>query len=341
MGKILVTGGAGFIGSHTVVELFNAGFEPIILDNFSNSDPSVLDGIFKIINKEVLLVKGDSCDLGLLNNLFSEHQIDGVIHFAASKSVSESVSKPIEYYKNNIGSLTSLLEAMKSNGVKNLVFSSSCTVYGQPDILPVTEESPFKDATSPYGRTKQICEFLLMDTNTAGEPIKTVALRYFNPIGAHSSALIGELPLGYPNNLVPYLTQSVAGLKPSLVVFGTDYNTPDGSCIRDYIHVVDLAKAHVKAIQYINRNEENSFFDAINLGTGAGTSVLQLISAFESATQVKVNYTIGERRPGDAEQIFANADKANRILEWQPELSLEDALKSAWVWQKKLMDNER
>ena len=261
MAKILVTGGAGFIGSHTVVELYNAGFEPVILDDFSNSEPSVLEGIGKIINKEIQLVKGDCCDLSLLETIFNEQEIDGVIHFAALKSVSESVAKPIEYYQNNIGSLNAVMLAMKKFGVKTLVLSSSCTVYGQPDSLPVTEESPFKEAFSPYGRTKQISEFLLMDTFKAKEPFNSVALRYFNPIGAHHSGFIGELPLGFPNNLVPYLTQSVAGLRPPMTVFGKDYDTPDGSCIRDYIHVVDLAKAHVRSMEYLQRIDKDSFFD--------------------------------------------------------------------------------
>jgi len=338
MRKILVTGGAGFIGSHAVVELSQAGFEPVILDNFVNSSPFVIEGINKIIGRDISVIEGDSCNETLLNTIFSDYDISGVIHFAALKSVSESVEKPVEYYKNNVGSLISLLSAMKQSRVKDLVFSSSCTVYGQPDILPVLEESPFKEPVSPYGRTKQICEYLLMDSFKADVPVRTISLRYFNPIGAHPTALIGELPLDFPNNLVPYLTQSVAGLRPPLIVFGNDYDTPDGTCIRDYIHVVDLAKAHVKALEYLHSVKENYFFDALNLGTGKGTSVLELIKTFEKATGITVDYKIGERRQGDAEQIFANADKAEKMLKWRTELSLTEALKSSWEWQKKLKD---
>jgi UDP-glucose 4-epimerase len=295
-----------------------------------------MDGINKILKHKIKFYEENCCDKEAVEKIFSIEKFDGIIHFAALKSVNESVSQPIDYYQNNIVSLIVLLNAMKKFDVRNIVFSSSCTVYGQPDQLPVTEVSPFKEALTPYGRTKQICEYLLMDCAMANEPVKSTALRYFNPIGAHPSASIGELPIGFPNNLVPYLTQSVAGLREKLTVFGNDYNTPDGTCIRDYIHVVDLARAHVKALEFLNAREEKSFSETFNLGTGEGTSVLQLIKTFEMATGEKVSYKIGERRAGDAEKIYANVDKAKRILNWQTSLTLETALQDAWRWQQQL-----
>lgn len=334
--KILVTGGAGFIGSHTVVELANAGFEPVIVDNFSNSDKVVIDGLSHILNKKIKYYEEDCCNYEILERIFNTENFSGVIHFAAFKAVSESVEVPLKYYENNLLSLIVLIKAMKKFQVDNLVFSSSCTVYGQPDNLPVTEDAPFKQAFSPYGYTKQICENILKDEYKAGA-LKTIALRYFNPIGAHHTGEIGELPLGYPNNLVPYLTQSVAGLRDKLTIFGKDYNTPDGTCIRDYIHVVDLAKAHVSALHHLQELKESVHFDAINVGTGKGSSVLDLINTFENTTGKKVPYQFGDRRPGDAESIYAESSKALEVLNWKTSLSLEDALRDAWNWQEKLL----
>jgi len=332
--KILVTGGAGFIGSHTVVELVNAGYEPIIVDNYSNSDPSVLDGISEILGRKIKSYEGDCNDITFMSNVFKIENPEGVIHFAAFKAVGESVQKPLAYYKNNIGSLLVLLETMKKYGCRNLVFSSSCTVYGTPDSLPVTENSPVKEAVSPYGYTKQVSEVIIRDTVRSDENLSAIALRYFNPIGAHPSAKIGELPIGVPANLVPFVTQTAAGIRKELVVFGNDYNTPDGSNIRDYIHVVDLARAHVKTFEYLAQNEQ--IYDVVNVGTGAGTSVLEVVEAFQKVTGETLNYRIGERREGDVEQVYASVDKSKEMLDWEAEYTMEQALEDAWRWQQSL-----
>ncbi len=336
MSKILVTGGAGFIGSHTAVELISSGFTPIIVDNFCNSRPSVIQRIETITNQNLVSYNLDCTDEIALRQVFNDHpDLQGAIHFAAFKAVGESVQSPLKYYHNNINSLLVLTRLMNEFNVRNLVFSSSCTVYGQPEILPVTEATEMQEAQSPYGFTKQVCERLLSDLST-GEynQVSSVLLRYFNPIGAHPSGLIGELPLGVPENLIPYITQTAAGLRDSLTVFGQDYNTSDGTCVRDYIHVVDLAKAHVKALRYLAENDK--MCKAFNLGTGTGNTVLEVIQTFEKVSGVKLSYAMGERRPGDVEQIYASADKANRELQWKTELNLEDALTDAWNWQLKL-----
>jgi UDP-glucose 4-epimerase len=333
--KILVTGGTGYIGSHTVVELQNAGYEVVVIDNFDNSHPSVLQNIEKITGKKVLFEKIDIRDKKSLKEFVSRNKdINAVIHFAASKAVGESVEKPIKYYENNIGGTLNLLEAMQENGIENIVFSSSCTVYGEA-TPPVNEDAPIMIAQSPYGNTKQICEEILLDQTNASN-LKTVSLRYFNPVGAHDSALIGELPLGIPNNLVPYITQTAIGKREILTVFGNDYNTPDGTCIRDFIHVVDLAKAHIKAVEYLSNKKYTSAFSVFNLGTGKGSSVLEVIQTFERVTQVKLNYKIGPRRGGDITQIYAGCEKAKKELGWKTERNLENCMKTAWDWEKKL-----
>jgi UDP-glucose 4-epimerase len=335
MKKILVTGGAGYIGAHTVVELVQSGYEPVVIDNFSASDKTLLQGIEKITGKPVNFHDGDCRDKDFLSNLFkTQGPIDCVMHFAAFKSVGESVQKPLMYHQNNILSLITLLEVMKENNVKDIIFSSSCTVYGQPDIIPVDENTPFKKAESPYGATKQICERILEDVYSTGYRI--ISLRYFNPIGAHPSALIGEMPIGTPNNLIPYLTQAAAGIREKLTVFGNDYSTPDGSCIRDFIHIVDLAQAHLKAMKFLQKNSSPKLYEAFNVGTGVGASVLELIKKFHTATGVPIPYVIGPRRSGDVEKTYADPKKANSLLEWNSEFSLEDALLHAWQWQQKL-----
>lgn len=334
--KILVTGGAGFIGSHTVVELQKSGFEPIIVDNFSNSEEKVMEGLEKIIGKPVVCYKADCNDEAALRALFEKEKIGGVIHFAANKAVGESVENPLLYYGNNIGTTVLLLKLMKEYGVHNFVFSSSCTVYGQPDHLPVTEATPRQEAASPYGNTKKICEDIIRDFIFSKPAMKAIALRYFNPVGAHETAEIGELPRGVPSNLVPYITQTAAGLRQKLTVFGSDYNTPDGTCIRDFIHVVDLAKAHVKALELLAGVQEENFYDVFNIGTGEGVTVLQLIKTFEEVNNIKLNYSIGPRRPGDVEQIYAQVDKSREVMKWQTEKSLEDSLRDAWRWEQKL-----
>lgn len=337
--KILVTGGAGYIGSHTVVELQNAGFEVVVVDNLSNSNEEVLDGIYRITGKRPAFEKVDCRDKEAMRSVFSHYEgIEGIIHFAASKAVGESVKKPLLYYRNNLVSLLNLLDLMPEFGVKGIVFSSSCTVYGQPDVLPVDENAPIKPAVSPYGNTKQICEEIITDTIHAGAPFRAILLRYFNPIGAHPSAEIGELPQGVPQNLVPYLTQTAMGIRKELSVFGDDYNTPDGSCIRDYINIVDLAKAHVIAVNRMIENKSAEPIEIFNLGTGRGVSVLELIAAFERATGVTVPYKITGRREGDIEQVWANPEKANKVLGWTAQESLDDTLASAWKWQVKLRD---
>ncbi len=332
--NIIVTGGAGYIGSHTVVELLAQGYNPIIVDNFCNSEKSALEGLEKITGKKIDLFEGNCTDVAFMTQVFAETNPIGVIHFAAYKAVGESVDKPLAYYHNNVVSLLVLLEVMKAQNCKQLVFSSSCTVYGAPEKLPVTEQSPTQKAISPYGNTKQIAEDIIKDQVAANSGLSAVALRYFNPIGAHPTGLIGELPLGVPSNLVPFVTQTAAGLRNELTIFGNDYNTPDGTNIRDYIHVVDLAKAHVKTLDYLN--EKSNFCDSINIGTGTGTSVLEIVKTFEKVSNQKLNYTIGIRRPGDVEQIYASVDKAKKALNWQTELTVEDALRDAWNWQQKL-----
>lgn len=335
MKKILVTGGAGYIGSHTTVELINAGYEPVVIDNYMYSDGSMIEGIEKITGKKVNFHKGDCRDKAFLTNLFkTQGAISGVIHFAALKSVGESVQKPLLYHQNNIESLLTLLEVMKQFEVKDIIFSSSCTVYGQPDQIPVNENAPFKRAESPYGATKQICERILEDSYVNG--FRAVSLRYFNPIGAHKSSLIGEVQMGTPNNLVPYITQAAAGWRSSLTIFGGDYNTKDGTCLRDYIHVTDIADAHLQALRYLDSRKEETLCDAFNLGTGVGVSVLELVQGFIKATGVNVPYTIGARRPGDVEKVYADPKKANTVLGWTAKLSIEQALADAWNWQKKL-----
>lgn len=336
--KILVTGGTGYIGSHTVVELQQAGYEVIIIDNLSNSNFDVLDGITKISGIRPIFHEMDCTDKAELKSLFNEYSFDGIIHFAASKAVGESVQKPLMYYYNNILSLLNLLELMPDNNVKGIVFSSSCTVYGEPDSNPIDENAPIKPAESPYGNTKQINEEIIKDFVHSGAPIKSIILRYFNPIGAHPSGEIGELPIGVPQNLVPYITQTGIGIREQLSVFGDDYNTPDGSCIRDFINVVDLAKAHVIAIDRMLEGKSSENVEIFNLGTGKGASVLELIHSFEKVSGVSLNYKIVDRREGDIEQIWAQPDKANNVLGWKAVESLEDTIYSAWNWQKRLRE---
>ena len=337
MSRILVTGGTGYIGSHTAVELMQQGYDVTIVDNLSNSSIDVLDGIAEIVGRKPEFANVDCGNFMDLDQVFKQYSdIEGVIHFAASKAVGESVEKPLLYYRNNLGSLVTLLEVMRMHGVKNLVFSSSCTVYGQPDAqhLPVDETAPIQKALSPYGNTKQINEEIICDEAHADKSLNATILRYFNPIGAHPSALIGELPNGVPQNLLPFITQTAAGLRPELKVFGNDYNTPDGSCIRDYIYVVDLAKAHVKAIDRMLNAKDRQQVEVFNLGTGTGLSVLTLINEFEAATGVKIPYTIVGRREGDIEQVWAAPEKANKILGWKADTPIRDVLASAWKWEK-------
>lgn len=340
MGKrILVTGGAGYIGSHTAVELQNAGYEVIVVDNLSNSNEAVMDGVARITGSRPAFEHLDCNDREGMRRVFEKYPgIEGVIHFAASKAVGESVQKPLLYYRNNLVSLMNILELMPDYGVKGIVFSSSCTVYGQPDVLPVDENAPIKPALSPYGNTKQICEEIIKDTIHSGASFNAILLRYFNPIGAHPSAEIGELPLGVPQNLIPYLTQTAIGIRKELSVFGDDYNTPDGSCIRDYINVVDLAKAHVVAMNRMLNSLSDEPVEIFNLGTGRGVSVLELINSFERATGVAVPHKIVGRREGDIEQVWANPDRANNVLGWTAVESLDDTLASAWRWQEKLRE---
>lgn len=335
--KILVTGGAGYIGSHAVVELYQAGFQPIIVDDFSNSQQSALGGVREILGVETPFHHLDVADEVALRRVFeAEKDIQGVIHFAASKAVGESVAKPLHYYRNNLGSLLSLLAVMGEFKVNNLVFSSSCTVYGVPDALPVTEATPTKKANSPYGNTKQICEDILTDVvHAPGSTLRTILLRYFNPIGAHESAKIGELPLGVPQNLVPFVTQTAAGIREQLTINGDTYDTPDGTNIRDYIHVVDLAKGHVVAVQRLLAGQSDKV-ETFNLGTGRGNSVLEVVQAFEKASGQKLNYRIGEPRAGDVPAIYADVTKATEVLGFTTETSLEDSLASAWKWQQTL-----
>ncbi|KAF1855598.1 hypothetical protein Lal_00002565 [Lupinus albus] len=336
--KILVTGGLGFIGSHTVVELVNAGYDPVIVDDLSNSNIKILDQLTKILGFTPVFHELNLCDENAVSKLVQdEPDIGGIIHFAASKAVGESVQNPLKYYYNNFYSLINLLR-LYGHKPLNFVFSSSCTVYGQPDVLPVTEDAPVKTAESPYGNTKQIAEEILRDTVAAGSKFNVIALRYFNPVGAHETALIGELPNGVPQNLVPFITQTAIGKREKITVFGDTYNTPDGSCIRDYIHVVDLAKAHVAALKLM---ETASFkgYDVFNIGTGTGSSVLEVINAFEQATGVKLNYQIGPKREGDVEQVWGDVTKSAEKLNWKAELDLNTMMASAWAWEQYIAAN--
>ena len=336
MKKVLVTGGLGYIGSHTVVELQNAGFEVVIIDNLSNSSLEVLDGIIEITGKIPLFEKIDLRQKSEVIQFFEKYQdISGIIHFAASKAVGESVENPLLYYENNLSTLIYLLQACNNYTIENFIFSSSCTVYGEPDKLPIDESAPIKKATSPYGNTKQISEEILNDSCKVSN-LKSIALRYFNPIGAHDSSKIGELPLGIPQNLVPFITQTAAGLRDQLSVFGDDYPTEDGSCIRDYIHVVDLAKAHVVALERLLKDRNSNQFETFNIGTGKGSSVLEVVHAFEKVTQQKLNYKIVNRREGDVISVYADTKKANDVLGWKAEKSMEESLLSSWNWEKKV-----
>ena len=338
---ILVTGGMGFIGSHTAVELMEAGYNVVIVDDLSNSNIKVLEGIKKITGVLPAFEQIDLKDKDATQTVFEKYpDIDGIIHFAASKAVGESVKEPLLYYRNNVVSLINLLELMPQYGVKGIIFSSSCTVYGQPlpENLPVTEEAPHQKATSPYGNTKEINEQIIYDYIHSGAPLKSIILRYFNPIGAHPSALIGELPNGVPNNLIPYVTQTAMGIRKELTIFGNDYNTPDGTCIRDYIYVVDLAKAHVTAMSRVLDDEKSPALDYFNIGTGKGNSTREIVKTFEHATGVKVNWKYGPRREGDIEKIWGNCTKANSVLGWKAETPLSDVLASAWKWQQRLRE---
>jgi UDP-glucose 4-epimerase len=333
--KILVTGGTGYIGSHTAVELIENGFEVILIDNLYNSEAVVAERIGKITGIKPALEVIDICDRKKLEDFFRKtRNISAIIHFAAYKAVGESVNKPLEYYRNNLVSLINLLDGMKKNGIPAIVFSSSCTVYGQPEKLPVNEDAPIQPAISPYGNTKQICEEIIRDTITATKSLKAISLRYFNPIGAHKSALIGELPRGVPENLVPFITQTAIGLRDELKVYGNDYDTPDGSCIRDYLHVVDLAKAHVIAVKRMLENKNKHDYEVFNLGTGKGVSVLEAIKSFERVSGIKLKYKITGRRAGDIEKIWADPSLANNELGWKTMSSLDDAMKTAWEWEK-------
>tara|TARA_A100001391_G_scaffold24050_1_gene13176 strand:- start:529 stop:1545 length:1017 start_codon:yes stop_codon:yes gene_type:complete len=333
--KILVTGGLGFIGSHTVVELQNEGFEVVIVDNLSNSSINVLDGIEAITGKKPLFEEFDLRDKPKVQDFFQKHSdVAGVIHFAASKAVGESVEEPLLYYENNLGVLVYILQELKKKGGASFIFSSSCTVYGQADEMPITESAPVKPAESPYGNTKQVGEEIIRDTCKVNPDLKAIALRYFNPIGAHPSGKIGELPIGVPQNLVPFITQTGIGLREQLSVFGDDYPTEDGTCIRDYIHVVDLAKAHVAALQRLLKDENETNYEVFNLGTGTGSSVLEVIQSFERVSGEKLNYKIVDRRSGDIIQAYADTKRANEVLGWKAKFSLDDAMKSAWEWEK-------
>ena len=339
---ILVTGGMGFIGSHTAVELIEAGYDVVIVDDLSYSNIKVLDGIRAITGVAPAFEQVDLKDKDATENVFKKYpNIDGIIHFAASKAVGESVEKPLLYYRNNIISLVNLLELMPQYNVKGIIFSSSCTVYGQPlpENLPVTEEAPHQKATSPYGNTKEVNEQIIYDYIHSGAPLKSIILRYFNPIGAHPSALIGELPNGVPNNLIPFVTQTAMGIRNELTIFGNDYNTADGTCIRDYIYVVDLAKAHVAAMRRVLDQEDSPAIDYFNIGTGNGNSTLEIVNTFERATGVKVNWKFGPRREGDIEKIWGDCTKANKVLGWKAESPLDDVLASAWKWQQKLRED--
>ncbi|WP_299532450.1 UDP-glucose 4-epimerase GalE [Ulvibacterium sp.] len=335
--KILVTGGLGFIGSHTVVELQNEGFEVVIIDNCSNADEKVLQGIISITGKAPIFEKLDLREKEKVQDFFKQHQdIEGVIHFAASKAVGESVENPLLYYENNLGTLVYLLQELTKKGKSSFIFSSSCTVYGQADKMPITENARVKPAESPYGNTKQVGEEIIRDTCRVTLGLKAISLRYFNPMGAHSSAEIGELPIGVPQNLVPFITQTAMGLREQLSVFGDDYPTEDGTCIRDYIYVVDLAKAHVVALQRLLEGKNRDNYEVFNVGTGKGSSVLEVIQSFERVSSKKLNYQIVGRRAGDVISAYADTTKANEVLGWQAKFSLDEAMKSAWDWEQKV-----
>lgn len=342
MGKIVVTGGLGFIGSHTVVELLNKSYEVVAIDNLCNSTKEVKEGIEKITGKTFDLEILELKDQNQVFRFFEKYKdIDGIIHFAAYKAVGESVQDPLMYYENNLYSLINLLQACKTYRKEtNLIFSSSCTVYGNATQLPINEDSPTPPAASPYGNTKQICEEILKDTTVSDKGLNVISLRYFNPIGAHPTSLIGELPIGRPQNLVPYITQTAAGVLEQLTVFGDDYNTKDGTCVRDYIDVIDLAKAHVASIELLNSEEELSDFEVFNLGTGRGSSVLEVIESFEEVSGMKLNYKIGPRRSGDVEAIYADTTKANELLKWKAETPLSESMLNAWLWEQKIRKNE-
>jgi len=338
--KVIVTGGLGFIGSHTVVELWNSGFEPVIVDNLSNSNVNVLSQLNELTGKQTTFYKIDCTDVDMLREILKEEKPEGIIHFAAHKAVGESVKEPLKYYDNNVNSTLVLINLMRETGIKNLIFSSSCTVYGEPDTIPVTEKNRRKKATSPYGNTKTICEDIIDNSVNAYQCLRATSLRYFNPIGAHPSGLIGELPLGVPNNLVPYITQTAVGKRPKLTVFGNDYATADGTCVRDFIHVVDLAQAHVAALNFLISSEKKFLYDVFNIGTGSGNSVLELIQCFEEVNNVKLNYEFGSRREGDIEKIYGSADKARAILGWQANKTLQEALVDAYRWERRLLKSK-
>ncbi len=335
MKTILVTGGAGFIGSHTVVELIDGGYRPVIVDDFSNSDRPVIENLQKLLGQSITYYEQDYSHQSKLRKIIEDEKVDGIIHFAAFKQVGESVQQPLKYYANNVSGLVGLLEMADAYGIKHFVFSSSCTVYGEPSKLPVTEDSPLQPAESPYGATKQMGETIVCDSTTVSKTLNSMSLRYFNPIGAHPSALIGELPRGVPANLVPFITQTAAGLREKLTIYGDDYSTDDGSCIRDYIHVVDLAKAHVSALGLLE-SKPPAYYDVVNIGTGKGSSVLELVKTFESVSGVKLNYEIGSRRKGDITSTYASVGKAAGLLGWTAEKTLEDSLADAWRWQQTL-----
>lgn len=335
---VLVAGGAGYIGSHTAVELVEAGYDVVIADNLSNSIISAVEGVRQITGVDVPFVKVDCCDKDAFSKVFEKYQFNTAIHFAASKAVGESVSKPLEYYQNNLTSLMNLIALMRIYGRECIIFSSSCTVYGEPDKQPVTESTPRKEATSPYGNTKSMSEDILRDSTLVYENLRGIALRYFNPIGAHPSALIGELPQGVPQNLIPYITQTAAGIRESLSIFGDDYPTADGSCIRDYIDVVDLAKAHVVAASRLIERRQSADYEVFNIGTGNGVSVLELVDRFEAVNKLKLNVNIASRRKGDITAIWADPSKANNILGWRAERDLDDTLASAWAWERHIRD---
>ena len=338
MQTVLVTGGAGFIGSHTVVELLNSGYGVVVIDNLSNSEAEAVEGVRRITGVDVPFEQVDTCDEAALRRVFEKYDFGSVIHFAAYKAVGESVAEPLKYYRNNLASFMNVCALMKEFGRPNILFSSSATVYGEPDTLPVTEQTPRKPATSPYGNTKQMCEDILRDSVGAYEGMKGIALRYFNPIGAHPSALIGELPRGVPQNLVPYITQTAAGIRECLSVFGDDYPTPDGSCIRDYIDVVDLARAHVAAIGRMIEGRSKGSYEVFNIGTGRGVSVLELVHRFEEVNHLKLNYRIAPRREGDIVAIWADPTLANNELGWKAERTLDETLAAAWKWEQHLRE---
>lgn len=333
---VLISGGAGYIGTHTTVALVEAGYDVVVIDNFSNSEASAIEGVEKILGRKITFEKVDTCDKEALRGVFERHAFNTVIHFAAYKAVGESMSEPLKYYQNNLVSFMNIVEMMKDFDRPNILFSSSATVYGDAEVLPVTEQTPRQPATSPYGNTKQIAEDILRDCCRAYEVIHGIALRYFNPIGAHPSAQIGELPRGVPNNLLPFVTQTAAGIRERLSVFGNDYNTPDGTCLRDYIDVVDLAKAHVAAVDRMTQHKMEEKYEIFNVGTGSPVSVLELLTRFEAVNDLKLPYTIVGRRPGDVPAVWADTSYANKVLGWKAERSLDDTLRAAWAWEKRI-----